>query len=416
MEKFAGYGFNKSHSAAYALVTYQTGYFKAYYPVEFMAALLSTEVNSTDNIVKYIAEARAMGIEVLQPSVNESDVSFTVPDGKIRFGLAAIKGLGDAALEAILEARGERGPFTSIYDFCERVPLKQLSKKTLEVLVKSGAFDGFGRPRAQIMSALDGAIDAAKSVQRAKESGQGTLFGAPGLADAVKPREVYDEDIVEWPETERLAAEKEAIGFYITGHPLDRYLPDVRGLVSGTIATLQDVERRAEVTLCCLVGALRERPLRDGSGRMAFVTLEDRTGVVEVLAGSRVFAEAEEVLRSGAPIIATLGVNVDLDEQGNKTIRARLNAARSVADARRERARVMTLELPEARVDEKRLARFRAVVKKNPGRCQIRIKVRVDDAAEVEMNLPRRILIDATDRVVDEVEQLFGVGTVRFGA
>ena len=414
MEKFAGYGFNKSHSAAYALVTFQTGYFKKYYPVEFMAALLSTEVNSTDNIVKYIAEARAMGIEVLQPSVNESDVSFTVPGGKIRFGLAAIKGLGDAALEAILAARKERGAFTSLYDFCERVPLKQLSKKTLEILIKSGAFDGFQRPRAQLVGAIDGAIDAARSVQKAEAAGQASLFGAPELAEAIKPRETYDEDLVEWAESERLAAEKEAIGFYITGHPLDRYAHDARGLVNGTIASLVEVERRAKVDVLCMVSTLRERPLRDGSGRMAFVTFEDRSGVFEVMAGSRVFGEYEEVLRMGAPMVASLNVSADVDEGGNKTIRARLESARSIADARRERARQLLLSVEDERVDEKRLARFRLIIKKNPGRCRIRMKVRIADAAEVELNLPRGILVDATDRVVDEVEQLFGVGSVRF--
>lgn len=414
MEKFAGYGFNKSHSAAYALVTFQTGYFKTFYPVEFMAALLSTEVSSTDNIVKYIAEARAMGLEVLQPSVNESDVSFTVPSGKIRFGLAAIKGLGDAALHAILEAREDRGAFTSIYDFCERVPSRHLSKKTLEVLVKSGAFDGFGRSRAQLARALEGAVEAAKSVHRAKEQGQGSLFGAPGLAEAVKPREVYDETIGEWPERERLQAEKDAIGFYITGHPLDRYASDSHAWGGGTVAAISEVEGRGELSVCCLVSALRERPLRDGSGRMAFLTLEDQSGVFEVVAGARVFGEVEDLLRSGDPIIATLNVSVDADEQEAKTVRARLSGARSVAEARRERSRLMRLSVSEDRIDDQRLARFRAVIAKNPGQCRISMMVEVKDTAQVELNLPKRVLVDASDQVVDEVEQLFGVGAVRF--
>ena len=414
METFAGYGFNKSHSAAYALITYQTGYLKTYYPVEFMAALLSTEVSNTDNIVKYIAEARSMGIEVLQPSVNESDVSFTVPGGRVRFGLAAIKGLGDAALAAILASRRERGAFASLYDFCERVPLKQLSKKTLEILVKSGAFDTFGRPRAQLAAALDAAVEAAKSVQKARERGQASLFGAPGLSEEIKPREVYDEDLTEWSETERLAAEKEAIGFYITGHPLDRYLPDVRGLVTGTIASVQDVERWGRIEVCCLVSALRERPLKDGSGRMAFVTLEDRTGMFEVIAGARAFGGHEEALRSGQPLIVTLSVNVDVDEANTRTVKGRLEAARSVAEARRERAELMVLTVDEGRIDAPKLARFRSVITKNPGRCPIRVRVAVPDAGEVELALPKRIRIDASDRVVDEVERLFGVGSVRF--
>ena len=415
MEKFAGYGFNKSHSAAYALVTYQTGYFKAHYPVEFMAALLSTEVNSTDNIVKYIAEAKRMGLEVLQPSVNESKVSFTVPSGKIRFGLAAIKGLGDASLHAILEARESGRAFSSLYDFCERVPLKQLSKKTLETLIKSGAFDQFGRSRAQLVAAIDGAIEAARSVQKAKEAGQGNLFGSAGLQEAMKPREIYDEQIIEWPESERLQSEKDAIGFYITGHPLDRYRADIRGLVNGTISSFEEAERRADFSVCCLVGALRDRPLRDGGGRMAFALIEDQTGVFEIVVGARIFAEFENLLRSGAPIIAHVGVNVDVDELGAKTIRARLNSAESVEVARRERSRLMTLSVPEDRIDVSRLERLRTVIHRHPGRCRIRMMVNVHDTAEVELNLPRSVLVDATDAVVEAVEQLFGVGAVRFG-
>ena len=414
MEKFAGYGFNKSHSAAYALVTYQTGYLKAYYPVEFMAALLSTETNNTDNIVKYIAEARLMGIEVLQPSVNESNVSFTVPKGKIRFGLAAIKGLGDAALEAILNARKEEGSFSSLYNFCERVPLKQLSKKTLEVLIKSGALDGFNRPRAQLVASLEGAIDAARSVQKARDAGQGNLFGAMGMSEAIKPREIYQEQVNEWPETERLQAEKDAIGFYITGHPLDRYRSDIQGLVSGNISSFNEVERRADIRLCCMVNALRDRPLRDGGGRMAFVTIEDQSGIFEVICGARVFGEIEDLLRSGHPIIARMGVSADVDESGAKTIRARLNGAESIAEARRQRSRLMMLNISEDRIDVGRLERFRTVIRRHPGQCRIRMMVRIDQTAEVELNLPRSVMVDATDDVVDAVEQLFGVGVVRF--
>ncbi|MBX2812091.1 MAG: DNA polymerase III subunit alpha [Myxococcales bacterium] len=414
MEKFAGYGFNKSHSAAYALITYQTGYLKAHYPVEFMAALLSTEVNNTDNIVKYIAEARSMGIEVIQPSVNDSEVSFTVPEGRIRFGLAAIKGLGDAALHAILATRRQDGAFGSLYDFCERVPLKQLTKKTLEVLIKSGALDTFERPRAQLVASMEGAIDAAKSMQRAKDAGQGNLFGAKGMAEAIKPREVYQDEVSEWAETERLRAEKEAIGFYITGHPLDRYKSDVRGLVDGTVAAFEEVERRQELRVCCLVSSLRDRPLRDGGGRMAFAVIEDQTGVFELIIGARVFGETEDLLRSGQPIIARIGVSVDIDDAGAKTIRARMNGAQSVAEARRERSRLMTLAVSESEIDVRRLEGFRTVIRRYPGQCRIRMMVSIDKTAEVELNLPRSVRVDATDEVVDAVEQLFGVGAVRF--
>ncbi len=414
MEKFAGYGFNKSHSAAYALITYQTGYFKSHYPVEFMAALLSTEVGNTDNIVKYIAEARAMQIPVLQPSVNESDVSFTVQSDRIRFGLAAIKGLGDAALAAVLEARREGGPFRSLYDFCERVPSRQMSKKNLEVLIKSGAFDDFARPRAQLGRAIEGAVEAARSVQKAKESGQGSLFGHSALSESVRPREVYDETVEEWPEDERLAAEKEAIGFYITGHPLDRYIEDARALVSDTLSAVETAERDTRMVVCALATAVRDRPLRDGSGRMAFVTLEDRTGVLEVVAGARVFAEVEPLLRGTDPLIAHISVSVADDEGGGRTVRARLTAAASLAEARRQRARLMTIYLPEEKAEPERLARFRGVVKKHPGRCRVEVRVRVEDGADVFLALPKSALVDATDQVMREVEVLFGAGTVRF--
>ena len=414
MEKFAGYGFNKSHSAAYALVTYHTAYLKAYYPVEFMAALLSTEVNNTDNIVKYIAEARAMSIQVLPPTVNQSDKSFTVPDGKIRFGLSAIKGLGASALDAILESRDGAGEFHSLYDFCERVPLKQLNKKTLETLVRSGAFDCFGKARSQLMDALDRAIDAAKSTQRAAATGQASLFGTPELAREVKPVEIYNPEIFEWPELERLKLEKEAIGFYITGHPLDRYTEDLRRFANGTIAQLEKKGHRAEVTVGCVVTAVRERPLRDGSGRMAFVTVEDLTGQVEMMVSARVFMEAEQALKSDVPLLVKLQISMDRDEEGNQTLRARCVEARSISDARRERTRGVLLTVQDKLLDDRRLTALKEVFARYPGHCVVRLMVEVPRTAEVAIDLPSSVRLEPSDEVVDRVEQLFGAGTVSF--
>jgi DNA polymerase-3 subunit alpha len=414
MEKFAGYGFNKSHSAAYALITYHTAYLKAYYPVEFMAALLSTEVNNTDNIVKYIADAKSMGIEVLPPTVNESERSFSVPDGRIRFGLSAIKGLGGAALSSILDARDERGAFSSLYDFCERVPLKQLNKKTLETLVKSGAFDCFERPRAQLFSALDGAIEAAKSTQRAQAAGQESLFGSPELAAAIKPREVYDDTIREWPELERLKLEKQAISFYITGHPLDRYQDDMRRFSNATISQLEKKGNRAEVVMGCVVTALRERPLRDGSGRMAFITVEDLTGAVEMAASAKVFAQFEETLKSEAPLLVKAFVSMGSDDDGNQRLRVRCMEARRVSDAREERTRSIVVTADEKRFDDRTLVELKSILTEHRGTCSVKIIVHLDKTADVEMRLPASFMLAPTDEVVDRVEQLFGVGTVRF--
>jgi DNA polymerase-3 subunit alpha len=412
MEKFAGYGFNKSHSAAYALVTFQTGYLKQYYPVEFMAALLTTEASSTENIVKYIAEAKSMQIAVLPPTVNESDISFTVPGGKIRFGLGAIKGLGESALGAILEARGKKGPFQSLYDFCERVPLKQLNKKTLEALVRSGAFDCFGRPRAQLLDGLDRAIDAAKSTQHDQTVGQASLFGGV-LAAAIKPRETYDEGLREWPELERLKLEKEAIGFYVTGHPLDRYRDDTRRLASATIANLERKGNRADVVLCAVVSSIRERPLKDGSGRMAFVVIEDLTGAVEMAVSAKTFGLYEMQLKSDAPLIVKASIQIDRDEE-SQTLKLRCLDVKLLADARRDRTKSIEISLEESQIERGKLGELKKLFVQYPGTCPVRMTVRIPNTAEVEMELPSSIRIEATDAMVDRVEAIFGLGVVRF--
>jgi DNA polymerase-3 subunit alpha len=415
MEKFAGYGFNKSHSAAYALVTFQTAYFKHYYPVEFMAALLSTEVGSTDNIVKYIAEAKSMGIAVLPPTVNQSMTSFTVDGGKIRFGLGAIKGLGEAALKAILDARRSRGEFRSLYDFCERVPLKQLNKKTLEALVRSGAFDCFQRPRAQLFAALDRAIDAAKSTQHDQAIGQASLFGSGSLAMSVRPREVYDDAIREWAEGERLKLEREAIGFYITGHPLDRYKEELRRLGNASIAQLDRKGNRAEVVLCAVVSVIRERPLKDGSGRMAWVTIEDLSGSIEMSVSASLFGEAEAVLKADVPLIVKASVSIDRDDEAEaETLRLRCLEVRFLSDARKDRTKLVELALDEAQIERQRLGELKKAFADFPGACPVRLTVRIPSTAEVEMELPGAIKVEACDALVDRVESIFGSRVVRF--
>ena len=414
MEKFAGYGFNKSHSAAYALVTFHTAYLKCYYPVEFMAALLSTEVGSTDNIVKYIAEARSMSLEVLPPSVNEADKSFTVPGGKIRFGLSAIKGLGDAALQAVLDARESGGQFSSLYDFCERVPLRQLNKKTLETLVRSGAFDCFDRSRAQLMEALERAIDAARSIQKSAELGQGTLFGgSPELAEAVKPKEVYNEELPEWRELEKLKLEKDSIGFYLSGHPINRYRQDLARMANATVGSLERRDNGSEVVLGVVVTAIRERPLRDGSGRLAFVTMEDITGQIEAMASAEVWQNSEMVFKSDRPILAKLRVGKNTDMEGNTQLRLRILGARAIDDVRQERARAVVLRIKDEVVTERRLAALKEVFSEHQGPCGVRMVVQLPDT-EVEMALPGSIQLAASDEMMDRVEQLFGHGSVQF--
>src|SRR5947208_608277 len=223
MAQFAGYGFNKSHSAAYALLAYHTAFLKTHYPVEFMAALLTSETGSTDKVVKYINECREMGIPVEPPDINVSDANFTPHGQAIRFGLAAVKNVGRTAIDSILAARNALGKFGSIFEFCEKVDLRLLNKRVLESLIKSGAMDGFGT-RAQLIAVLDKAIEGAQKSQRDAESGQHGLFGV--FAEDSGKNEPTDKlpNVPEWDEHQRLASEKEVLGFFITGHPLEKYV------------------------------------------------------------------------------------------------------------------------------------------------------------------------------------------------
>src|SRR5438045_2496479 len=233
MAQFAGYGFNKSHSAAYALLAYHTAYLKTHYPVEFMSALLTSVTGNTDDVVKYINECREMGIAVEPPDIHVSDANFTPHGSAIRFGLAAVKNVGHNAIESIVAARKEIGRFKSIYEFCEKVDLRLLNKRVLESLIKSGAMDSLGR-RAQLMAVLDKAIDHAQKTQRDAESGQHGLFGV-FQQEEVRADEDKLPDTPDWDEHSRLSAEKEILGFFITGHPLEKYRDKIDNL--GALST-----------------------------------------------------------------------------------------------------------------------------------------------------------------------------------
>lgn len=334
IEKFAGYGFNKSHSAAYALITYHTGYLKKFYPVEFMAALLTIESGSTENVVKYINEARNMGVKVLAPDINISERSFSVDYevsdedkyrrkkrdtgyGYVRFGLGAVKGLGDSALNAILETRREEGPFKSIYHFCEKVPLKKINKKVLEILVKAGAFDCFGKTRSQIHAVIERALEAAQAVQKDARTGQTNMFAAFTPANSASSVEEVYPNLNEWPEKELLGYERQSVGFYLSGHPLDRYAEDVKKL--GAIPTVELTKQRhnGEAKVVGIVVAMKERILKSGNGRWAVVTIEDNFGQAEVLCFSKAFEEGEAALKSGEPVlIEGRALLDDIDDEG----------------------------------------------------------------------------------------------------
>lgn len=302
METFARYGFNKSHSAAYALVSYQTAFLKTHYPVEFMAGLMTSEMGDTDKVIKNLAECREREIEVLAPDINESRAHFTPVGDKIRFGLAAVKNVGEKAVEVILESRAKEGSFDSLYDFCRRVDLTAVNRRVIESLIKCGAFDSTQMSRARMLAALDEAIRVGQVFQRDSQSNQIDIFGLLGgdSKAAKKPGHVYPQ-VEEWSSQQSLAFEKEALGFYITGHPLDKYDRVIKRITSGTIAELKEKAATGDVKISGVVSALKLRNTKKGD-RYGSFNLEDKSGFVEVVAWPDVYRKSVEFLNSDDPI------------------------------------------------------------------------------------------------------------------
>jgi DNA polymerase-3 subunit alpha len=291
MEQFAGYGFNKSHSAAYAFLAFVTAYLKAHYPVDFMAALLTSETGNTAKVVKYINECRDMGITILPPDVNHSDWSFT-PDGQaIRFGLGAVKNLGQSAVEAIGKARAEVGSFKSLHEFCEKVDLSAVNRRMLESLIRAGAMDSQEGTRSQKFAAVEGAMEAGQRASRDRESGQVGLFGEL-MAGEEEPVSRLP-NTPDWTDKEKLSGEKEMLGFWVTGHPLDRYSDKVAELANHDSSNLEGLAKGVEVALCGVLTGVSRKRNKEGKP-WAAMTIEDRSGSVDAM----VFASSYERLAS----------------------------------------------------------------------------------------------------------------------
>src|SRR6266498_1894235 len=455
MEKFAAYGFNKSHSAAYGLLTVQTAWLKAHYPVEFMAALISSEASNTDKVVVHVAEARANGIEVLPPDVNESGKAFgafppagqarpstpaaandaaayaqgeregkdsvregkdsvregkdSVREGKdsvrpersdaeggvkskggpgskgrIRFGLGAVRGVGDSAVQAILEARKDGGPFKSLHDFASRVDARRINKKVVEALVKSGAFDFEGVPRWQHHAGIDSAFAAGASAQADRASGQASLFGGPAAEVEAKPRYPKPGDMVgeltveEWPERVRLAFEKEALGFYLTGHPLKGYEKEVRRYASTTCAAIAQKRYGDKVTVVGIVAALRERVTKEKGTRFGILTLEDLTGTVEVVCwGARPvqngrpaqkgWADWEAFVKSEEPILVHGEVRLNTRDEENPKAELTAMDIEPLSQVRRHKTSQIALRIDVERLTVERAGNLKTLLGRHPG-------------------------------------------------
>ncbi|MFH1810447.1 MAG: DNA polymerase III subunit alpha [Pseudomonadota bacterium] len=428
VEKFAGYGFNKSHSAAYAAITYQTGYLKACYPAEFLAAMLTTEAGSTDDVVKYVAEAKRLHIPVLQPDINASRRSFAVERdergmARIRFGLSAVKGLGYAALDAIIDERDASGAYKSLFELCERVPPSKINKAVLEALVRSGAMDCLGRARAQLELAIERAIDSAAPLHKARDMGQATLFdlfsGGNGqgtnnggaTVDSSVNTERYD-DLEEWPERERLAHEKHALGFYITGHPLDGYRDDLPRLCSMQAISLEGRAHDAEVSVAGVVTRIDERVKKDGGGRWATLTIEDLSGTLAVQVFTKVYGQAEALIKSEQPIWIKGRVQVD-EDSGDKRLRA--EDVLPLASVRAERTRAVVLRLPGQLSDAQALLlKLRDVLRRYQGNIPVRMQVERPGHSTTLLAVGSDLFVKPDDELQHDLCRLLGKGAVVF--
>jgi DNA polymerase III subunit alpha len=323
IEPFARYGFNKSHSVAYALVAYQTAWLKVHYPRHFMAALMSSEMDRTEAVVKFIGEAKQMGIEVLPPDVNESNMYFTVVGPNIRFGLGAVKGVGEGAVESVLDARRRIGRYTSLLGFCEEVDLRACNKKVLEALVKSGSFDFIGISRKALFEQLDSTADSAQRTKDEKERGQNSLFGlfSAAATPALSKAAALPQHSTEWPEDERLKYEKETLGFYITGHPLNKFNDELKLFATATTDTLyKHVDET--VNIGGIVSQMKKSKIKKGPNEgklMAKFFLDDQAGSVEVVVFSDLYAKYMRWLDNGVAVLVTATVKDTGGQQAGRS-------------------------------------------------------------------------------------------------
>jgi DNA polymerase-3 subunit alpha len=399
--EFAGYGFNKSHSCAYALLAYQTAWLKTHYPVEFMAALLTSETGNTEKVVKYIREARDMSITVLPPDVNSSDLYFTPVGEAIRFGLAAIKNVGENTVRGILEARERLAPFRSFFQFCDAVDSRLLNRRVLESLIKSGAMDSLGARRAQLFAVIDRAMDRAQRFQRERTTAQHGLFmGGAAPAEAPEP-ELPDTE--EWPEHELLAAEFATLGFYISGHPLAKHAARLKELKAIDLSSVEGRRNGEDVTIAGIVVALRAMRSRKGD-RWAILTLQDMTGVLEVLAFPEAFARLESTLKSSAPLLLRGRVNVE--EAGT---RVSVQEARLIEQVAESSAR-MRVRVDLGAMDEFTLDRLKELFARCPGSCAIAFDVRDPDGSVATLQSNQRVRLD--EQLVDKVREMCGADAV----
>jgi len=409
MEHFAGYGFNKSHSTAYAMISYRTAYLKANFPHEFMTALLTSELGNTDKVVVYVEEAKRLGFHVAPPDVNTSFAIFTIADaGTIRFGLAAIKNVGRAAIEAMVAERQRGGAFHDLFDFCERLDSRLVNRKVIESLIKSGAMDGFDQHRAQLMAQLEQAMNLASTVQADRSRGQLSLFDARPEAGSLQPANGDHASVREWPEHQRLMYERELLGFYISGHPLARY---ASLLATHATTTTQELSSPAAggVIVGGMLTKVKHTITKRTSEQMAICRLEDLKGEVELLVFPKAYPEASKHLRPNA-VVFVRGT-VSLREDQPRLIADEVIPAEQAA---LKFAKALELSVLSPEVEEPFLRELQVLLARFPGTLPVYLTMTAPQQTEpVRLMLGRRFAVAPDPALVASLETLLGPGSVQ---
>ena len=404
IEKFASYGFNKSHAATYSVLAYQTGYLKAHYPAEYMAATLSSEMDNTDKIVVLIDDCRKLGIQVLPPDVNESGVLFSVTKNGIRFGMSAIKNVGVSAVEQIVQTRTEHGRFTDIFDFCSRVDLRLTNKRTIESLIQAGAFDTLHDNRAQLFNSADRFVSYGQGVQESSGRGQSTLFDSSSAKIFSRPALPA---VAEWNESEKLSREKAILGFYVSGHPLMKYVDEIEAFASAKLGDPHSIKPNSTIRVCGIVSNIKKMNDKRGNP-MAFISIEDFTGKAECIVFSDAFKKFGNALSMGS-IVMVLGKNDGNDE----AIKVIVNEVIPIDKVKERFIKSVLLDVDLDSVNEGTIFELGKLFERHKGNCVCYFNVNGGGLAKNSIYFTRKYVVDPNNQFISAVKNLLGESAVR---
>ncbi len=399
---FAGYGFNKSHAAGYALIAYQTAYLKAHYPLEFMASTLSSEMDNSDRVVTLINECRRMDIEVLPPDVHDSFYDFRVVDGHVRFALGAVKNVGRAPVDSIVATRESGQRFTNLFDLCERVDLRWVNKRVLESFVQAGALDSLEGYRAQKMALVPKAMEYAQSLQQDRERGQTSLFSTRGGSDALKTPRPQLPNIPEWHINELLAREKALLGFYVSGHPLTNYEDEVKAFATLSLDDLEKARDGQEVCVAGIITAFKRTTDRKNQS-MAFLTLEDFSGSAEAILFAEPFERHQTLVYNDSAVLAKAVVST----REERKAKLRISEMVPLSEVRERFVTTVGLSLSTTGLEPNFIEAIKEILLRHPGKCQVVLHLQTPQHPRMQIR-PRKITVLPSKELIAQLKKLLG--------